>query len=167
MPLTLADQGIRISVMTTKPAAFPVVTTAEATAGVRAECKILKSSYKLGSTGNKKIPDLAVCDPAGSEINGAPTYEGLVTPFIYLDADGKPVVMENDVWDLFAAAGTELWILESEGAPDSAAFATGQRYDVYHVTTATPTKPDDRYAGYVKRNVALTIKKGEEGLVFA
>ena len=168
MPLTLADEHIRIIAFTTKPAAWPVVTPTEANAEDRLECLILKSDYKLGSTGSGQIPDQAVCEPSGSQRNGGPTYEGQqVTPFIYLDADGKPVAAENIAWDLFKVKDTELWILESEGALDSEQFAAGQMYDTYHVVTAPPTKPQDRYAGYVKRTVPLTVRKGYENLIFA
>lgn len=168
MPLTLADEHIRIIAFTTKPTNWPIVTPAEANAEDRLECLILKSDYKLGATGNNKIPDLPVCQAAGSEVNGAPIYEGQqVTPFIYLDADGKPVTAENVAWDLFKESGSELWILESEGAADSEEFATGQMYDTYHVITADPTKPSDRYSGYVKRTVPLTVRKGHENLIFA
>lgn len=167
MPLTLSDEHIRISLMTTKPANWPVVTVAEANAGIRAECAILKSDYKLGSTGTQKIGDLAVCEPSGSERNGARMFEGQqMTPFIYLDNTGKPATAENAVWDMLKDPETKIWVVESEGVDDNEDFAAGEMYDSYEVTTGAATKPQDRYAGYVKRTVPLTVK-GEENLIFA
>lgn len=167
MPKTLADARTRVAILLAAPADLDSIPVATLTAGIDASCKLLKSDYRLSPTASDTVPDTELCSEGNAVTFGASNYEGSVSPFWYLDSNGQPVALENNVWTALREKGSELWIVEREGPKYDVAWAVGDKYEVYHVITDNPQKPTDR-AGYIKRVVPLGVQNAElDGTVVA
>lgn len=163
MPKTLADGRILLTVLTTKPKNLAAITLAELNAGKKISCRVMKSDYQLGATGNSEITEQEMCKRGEGKAPGPASYEGSLTVFRYLDEAGKPIVEDDIAWDLLKELGTELWFVEREGPEESKQWESDDIYDVYEGITNTPTKPSDRFSGYIKRTVKLSITDAKEG----
>ena len=167
MPAVLADGRRRVRLLTTRPNDPAAVTAAEAEAGIKAECRILKSDYALGATGSDTINDAVLCADGNAVTYGASNYSGSMTPLRYFSADGSTIDVEGDtVFAALAEKGTTIYVLDSEGWHHETAFAAGQEYDLYEVVTDNPQKPSDR-GGYVKRVVPLGVQQAWENKTIA
>jgi hypothetical protein len=167
MPKTLADARTRVAILTTEPDDLAAIEVGTLTAGIDASCKLLKSDYRLSPTASDTVDDTELCSEGNAVTFGASNYEGSLTPFWYLDQDGKPVALENTVWLALREKGSELWIVEREGPKYTEPWAVGDNYEVYRVITDNPQKPSDR-AGYIKRVVPLGVQNAElNGVVVA
>lgn len=164
MPKSLADGRIRFRILTTEPADPNAITVTEVNAGIIAECKVLKSDFRLSATGSDTIADTELCSEGNAQAWGASNYEGSMTPFRYLDETGDPVVLEDAVWAAVKEKGTQFWAVVSEGKPHSTNFEVGDEYDAYEVLTDNPQKPTDR-GGYIKRVVPLGVQRAYENKV--
>ena len=89
MPAVLADGRRRVRLLTTKPNDPAAVTASEANAGIKAECRILKSDYTLGATGSETVNDAVLCAEGNAVTFGASNYEGSMTPIRYFTPDGQ------------------------------------------------------------------------------
>ena len=167
---TLADGRIALVALTTKPVNLSAPTLAEITAGKHLECQIMKSDYKLGSTGSSTVPEQEMCKKGEGNAPGPASFEGVLTVFRYLDpATGKPAAGGEDdyAWKMLKTAGTPLWLVEREGPEADVAFASGDEVAVYEVLTGHRTKPDDRFSGYIKRTVAMFVQDADEDATVA
>ena len=169
MPKTLADARIKLTALTTKPADVKAAKIAEltATGSVDLMCGINKADYKLGATGNGSVTEQEACKKGEGNAPGPATYEGSLTPFLYLDADGKLIDGDNKVWGLLKEDGATLHLFEREGKDANAAWEAGDAYEYYEATTGTPQPPSDRFSGYIKRTVPLFIQDHQSGVVAA
>ena len=167
---TLADGRIALVALTTKPVDMSAPTLTEITAGKHLECQIMKSDYKLGSTGSSTVQEQEMCKTGDGNAPGPASYEGSLTVFRYLDpATGKPAAggEDDDAWELLKTPGTHLWIIEREGPKKEIPFASGDEVAVYEILTGHPTKPDDRFSGYIKRTVTLFVQDADEDATVA
>ena len=167
MVKTLADGRILLTALTTKPADINAITVAEMEAGQKISCRIMKSDYQLGATGDSTLPETELCVVGEGQALGATSYGGNITVFRYLDSEGIADVEDDFAWDLVKEKGTELVLVEREGPLESAAVAAGQEYSAYVVQTGTPQKPSNRTEGYIKRTVQLAVLQAAENKVFA
>ncbi len=158
MPKTLADARIKLVALTTAPADPANPTATELNAGVDLSCRILKSDYRLSATASDTIADTELCSEGNAVTYGASNYEGSVTPFRYLDDDGKADVANDVAWETLKEKGTELWLYEREGPHYSVAFEAGDEVEGYYVVTDNPQKPTDR-TGFIKRVVPLGVQR--------
>ena len=166
MPATLADGRLRLRALTTAPENPGAVTAAEADAGEKLECRILKSDFRLSPTNSDTVPDTVLCSEGNAVTFGASNYEGTVTPLRYLDGTGAAEVDNDVAWELLKEKGTHLWLLLSEGKHHEEDFAATDEYELYEVITDEAQKPTDR-AGYVKRVVPLGVQDHRRGVVAA
>lgn len=160
LPKTLADARTRLAILTVKPAdprAIPLATLNGAGA-IDASCRILKSDYRLSPTGSDTVADTELCSEGNAVTYGASNYEATVTPFWYLDEDGKPDALEDVVYQALKEKGTTLWLVEREGPRYDEPWAAGDAYEIYEVVTDNPQKPSDR-GGYIKRTVPLGVQR--------
>lgn len=157
MALTLADGRIRLVALTTKPANPEAVTAAEAAAGVRLECRILKSDFRLSPTASDTIADTPLCKEGNAVSFGASNYEGSITPFRELTPEGLADETNDVAWEALKTKYTRLWLLKSEGKRHTEDIVTGDPYDLYEVITDNPQDPSDR-GGYIKRVVPLGVQ---------
>ena len=165
MPKPLADARTRLAILTTAPTGgVNAVTVTEATAGVDASCKVLKSDYRLSPVASDTVPDTELCSEGNAVTFGASNYEGSLTPFWYLDEDGKSATAEDTVYQALKEKGTALWLVERTGPRYDAPFAAGDVVDVYEVITDNPQKPTD-LSGYIKRTVPLGVQRAALGVV--
>ena len=54
--------------------------------------------------------------------------------------------------------------MEREGPIESKEAAEGDIVSVYEVVLGTPTKPSDRFAGYIKRTAKLNVMDAAENV---
>lgn len=166
MPAVLADGRRRVRLLTTRPNDPSAVTVTEAEAGIKAECRILKSDYSLGATGSETVNDSVLCAEGNATTYGASNYSGSMTPIRYFTPEGTLDTEGDVVFEALREKGTTIYVLDSEGWHHEDAFEAGQEYDLYEVVTDNPQKPSDR-GGFVKRVVPLGVQQAWENRVIA
>lgn len=159
---TLADGRIALWALTTKPKDITKPTVSEINAGKKISCRIMKSDYALGADSDTEITEQEMCKTGEGKAPGPTSYAGNLTVFRYLDENGKPVVADDFVWDLIRKKGTTIWLVEREGPSEPRPLEIGDIVSVYEVVLGTPTKPSDRFAGYIKRTAKLNIMDAAE-----
>lgn len=159
---TLADGRIALWALTAKPANLAKPTITEINAGKKISCRILKNDYALGAESDTEINEQEMCKKGEGKAPGPTTYAGNITVLRYLDEDGKPVAADDFVWDLIKKKGTTIWLVEREGPDEAKEIADGDIVSVYEAVLGTPTKPSDRFAGYIKRTAKLNIMDAAE-----
>lgn len=159
---TLADGRIALWALTAKPKNLAKPTITEITAGKKISCHILKNDYALGAESDTEINEQEMCKKGEGKAPGPTTYAGNITVLRYLDEAGKPVAADDFVWDLIKKKGTTIWLVEREGPDEAKEIADGDIVSVYEAVLGTPTKPSDRFAGYIKRTAKLNIMDAAE-----
>lgn len=159
---TLADGRIALWALTTKPKDMAKISAEEIKAGKKISCHIMKNDYALGAESDTEITEQEMCKKGEGKAPGPTTYAGNITVLRYLDEAGKPVAADDFVWDLIKKKGTTIWLVEREGPVESNEIASGDIVSVYEAVLGTPTKPSDRFAGYIKRTAKLNIMDAAE-----
>lgn len=159
---TLADGRIALWALTVKPKNMSAPTAAEIKAGKKISCYIMKNDYALGAESDTEITEQEMCKTGEGKAPGPTTYAGNLTVFRYLDNNGQPVAADDFVWDLIKKKGTTIWLVEREGPAESKEVQDGDIVSVYEVVLGTPTKPSDRFAGYIKRTAKLNVMDATE-----
>lgn len=159
---TLADGRITLWALTTMPSNMSMPSVPEINAGKKISCHIMKSDYALGADSDTEITEQEMCKTGDGKAPGPTSYAGNITVFRYLDEAGKPVAADDFVWDLVKKKGTTIWLVEREGPVESKEIAEGDIVSVYEVVLGTPTKPSDRFAGYIKRTAKLNVMNAAE-----
>ena len=159
---TLADGRIALWALTAKPQNMATPFVSEINAGKKISCYIMKSDYALGADSDTEITEQEMCKTGEGKAPGPTSYAGNLTVFRYLDEAGKPVSADDFVWDLIRKKGTTIWLVEREGPVESNPITEGDIVSVYEVVLGTPTKPSDRFAGYIKRTAKLNIMDAAE-----
>ena len=159
---TLADGRIALWALTVKPKNMAVPTITEIKAGKKISCHILKQDYALGAESDTEINEQEMCKKGEGKAPGPTTYGGNITVLRYLDEAGKAVAADDFVWDLIKKKGTTIWLAEREGPDEAKEIAEGDIVSVYEAVLGTPTKPSDRFAGYIKRTAKLNVMDAAE-----
>lgn len=159
---TLADGRITLWALTAKPQNISTPSIGEIKAGKKISCHIMKNDYALGADGDAEITEQEMCKTGEGKAPGPTSYAGNLTVFRYLDEAGKPVDADDFVWDLIKKKGTTIWLVEREGPVESKEIAENDIVSVYEVVLGTPTKPSDRFAGYIKRTAKLNVMNAAE-----
>lgn len=159
---TLADGRIALWALTTKPKNLAKPAVEEIKAGKKISCHILKNDYALGAESDTEINEQEMCKKGEGKAPGPTTYAGNITVLRYLDEAGKPVAADDFVWDLIKKKGTTIWLVEREGPDEAKELEIGDIVSVYEAVLGTPTKPSDRFAGYIKRTAKLNIMDAAE-----
>ena len=159
---TLADGRIALWALTAQPQNIATPSVSEINAGKKISCHIMKSDYALGADSDSEITEQEMCKTGEGKAPGPTSYTGNITVFRYLDDNGQPDPSEDFVWDLIKKKGTTIWLVEREGPVESKNIAEGDIVSVYEVVLGTPTKPSDRFAGYIKRTAKLNVMNAAE-----
>jgi hypothetical protein len=159
---TLADGRISLWALTSAPADMAAPKVDEIKAGKKISCRIMKSDYALGADSDAEITEQEMCKKGEGKAPGPTSYTGNITVFRYLDDQGKPVVADDFVWDLIKKKDTSLWLVEREGPDEAKEIEEGDIVSVYEVVLGTPTKPSDRFSGYIKRTAKLNVMDAKE-----
>lgn len=160
MPFSAADNSEKVTVLQTEPADLAALTLTELTAGVEIQDYVLKSDFRLSPTASTTHNDTPL-GAKGTWVNFAESNaEGTVTVIRDLDETGRPVVDGDGaaVFDLFKTKGTHMWVVIRKGPTPDTAWAAGDEYSVYEVTTDEPQEPTDR-AGWQKVVVPLGVRE--------
>lgn len=161
---TLADGRITLWALTVKPKDMTMPTPDEIKAGKKISCRIMKSDYALGADSDTEITEQEMCKTGEGKAPGPTTYAGNITVFRYLDEHGRPDTADDFVWDLIKQKGTTIWLVEREGPIESKEIEDNDIVSVYEVVLGTPTKPSDRFAGYIKRTAKLNVMDAAENV---
>lgn len=164
MPKTLADAHMKVTSLTTVPADPEAMTVTEATAGEDIQCNVLKSDFRLSATGSDTVPDTELCSDSNAVAYGASNFEGSMTPFRYYDETGAPDPVEDFVWELAKAKGTNLYLAVREGKAHDEPWAEGDEYELWHVITDEPQRPTDT-GGFIKKVIPLGPQRVYKGTV--
>lgn len=164
---TLADGRITLWALTTKPKDMAKINAQEITSGKKISCHIMKNDYALGADSDTEITEQEMCKTGDGKAPGPTSYAGNITVFRYLDDAGQAVEADDFVWDLIKKKGTTIWLVEREGPIESKDIAVGDIVSVYEVVLGTPTKPSDRFAGYIKRTAKLNVMDAAEDVAVA
>ena len=157
MPKTLADGRILLTALTTPPANIAAITEAELASGKKISCRIMKSDYTLGPTGSDTVAETEMCKRGKGQAFGQSNYSGTITVFRYLDDKGVAVVEDDFAFEMFKEKGTQVTLVEREGPDEAKPWATSDEYSAYEVSNDDMQPPSDRFAGYIKRTVPLTV----------
>lgn len=161
---TLADGRITLWALTTKPKNMTAPTIAEIKAGKKISCRIMKNDYALGADSDTEITEQEMCKTGEGKAPGPTSYAGNITVFRYLDEAGKPVTADDFVWDLIKQKGITIWLVEREGPIEDKEIEIDDIVSVYEVVLGTPTKPSDRFSGYIKRTAKLNVMDAAENV---
>lgn len=167
MPKTIADGRILLTLLTVKPAKPDAPTVQELKAGKKISCRIMKSDYQLGAAGSNTITETELCNRGEGQAFGLSTYSGSLSVFRYLDDAGVASQEDDFAWEALKEKGTQVWLVEREGPLESKEWAAGDEVSVYEVTTDDPQKPQDRFAGYIKRVIPLAVGAAWENVKIA
>lgn len=106
---SLADEGKRFYILTTKPANPAAPTAAELTAGIDASCKVAREGFAWTPADSDTIDDAELCSTSKAVAPGADNAElNFMLYRYFLDAGGVDPAAD----ELFAAVsqkGTVLW----------------------------------------------------------
>ncbi len=159
MPRTLAHERIKLTGLTVKPTNILVPTIAELAAGIDFECRTLRSETRLSATASDTFSEPLSCEPGNPTDYGASNFEGSLTLFWWLDAQGRLIEAENDCWEAVKIKGSELWFYQRTGPKHSEAWSEDDTdVELFHVRTDNAQQPSDPYAGYIKRVIPLGIQ---------
>lgn len=161
MPKTIADERIKLVALTTKPVDLNSIPVATLTAAVDLSCSVLMSDFRLTAVASDTVNEPALCEGGNSSAPGRSNYEGTVTPFRYLDAEGLPEATNDEAFELMREKGTELWLVKRIGPKFDEPFATGQEVEVFHVFTDNPQDPTE-FTGYIKKVVPMFVQGDSE-----
>lgn len=152
----LADEHVKFTVLTTKPANPDAPTAAELNAGIDASCLVLADDFTWTATDSERVGERALCESTAAESPGIGNYDVGFTAWRWFDSTTGAVDATADT--LFAAVkekGTQVWAYARRtGKTYSAAWAAGD--EIYlggQVTTDTPQVPDG--SGFIKYRIPL------------
>lgn len=156
MARVLADEHIKLTVLTTKPADVEAPTATELNAGIDASCLVFADDYTWTATNSERVGERAICEGSASESPGIGNYDLGITAWRWYDPETGEIDATAD--ELFAALkekGTVVWVYERR---------SGKRYsedwaaaDEIHlggeVTTDTPQATSN--TGFIKYRIPL------------
>ena len=155
---TLADERIRLTILTTPPEDINAITDAELAAGIDASCQVAKNGSRFSAAASATFSDPALCEE-DVEIFGSGTYEATITPFWYLNPeDGSYAEADNPVYEAVREKGTELTYVWRYGPRYEQPWADGDRYDAYIGISDNPQVPTET-GGWIKRTVPVAVQR--------
>lgn len=166
---TLADQNIKITMLTSVPAAgLASMPLATLTAGEDVSCLLAASNTRFSAAASETIADPAVCEGANTQVFGASNFEASAAPFWLLDATtGGYTAADNTVYEALREKGSRVVFVLREGPRYTVDWAAADTYEAYEVITDNPQRPTAQ-AGYVKRIIPLAVQQAElHGVVAA
>lgn len=156
MARVLADEHIKLTVLTTKPANVTEPTATELNAGIDASCLIFADDYSWTATDSERIGERALCEGSASESPGIGNYDLGITAWRWYDPETGEIDAEAD--ELFAALkekGTVVWAYERRtGKEHSEDWAAADEIHLGgEVTTDTPQSTEN--TGFIKYRIPL------------
>lgn len=156
MARVLADEHIKLTVLTTKPADVTAPTATELNAGIDASCLVFADDYTWTATDSERIGERAICEGSASESPGIGNYDLGITAWRWFDPETGEIDAEAD--ELFAALkekGTSVWAYERRtGKEHSEDWAAGDEIHLGgEVTTDTPQVTEN--TGFIKYRIPL------------
>lgn len=156
MARVLADEHIKLTVLTTKPADVTAPTATELNAGIDASCLVFADDYTWTATDSERIGERAICEGSASESPGIGNYDLGVTAWRWFDPETGEIDAAAD--ELFAALkekGTTVWAYERRtGKEHSEDWAAADEIHLGgEVTTDTPQVTEN--TGFIKYRIPL------------
>lgn len=156
MARVLADEHIKLTVLTTKPEDVTAPTATELNAGIDASCLVFADDYTWTATDSERIGERAICEGSASESPGIGNYDLGVTAWRWFDPETGEIDAAAD--ELFAALkekGTTVWAYERRtGKEHSEDWAASDEIHLGgEVTTDTPQVTEN--TGFIKYRIPL------------
>lgn len=158
MPATklLADERIKFTILTVKPANVrkPTLTELNAVTAIEAACLVYADDFTWTATDSERVSEKAVCDPANSESLGSGNYDIGFTAWRWFDSTTLEVDPTADkLFQAVKTKGTTLWgYVRRGGKLHSAAWAATDEIQLGgEFVTDTPQATDN--TGLIKYRI--------------
>ncbi len=162
MPKSLADEHIALVEFAAPPADIEAITEEEWDAAEPLQCRIM--DFRLSPVASDTVQQSELCVATNAQVPTKSNYEGNITIFRYLDADGIPDPANDVAFDSFRLKGTTHYLGVRQGPEHDAAAEDGQEYSYYEVIQDTPGDPTDR-DGFIRKEVQLYVQKAALDMV--
>lgn len=156
MPKTIADEHIALVEFAAPPADIEAITEEEWNAAEPLQCRIM--DFRLSPVASDTVQQSELCEGNNAQVPTKSNYEGSITIFRYLDADGIPDPVNDVAFDSFRLKGTTHYLGVRQGPEHDAAAADGQEYSYFEAIQDHPTEPTDR-GGFIRKEVVLLVQK--------
>jgi hypothetical protein len=153
----LADENIKLSILTTKPVNVEAPTAAELNAGIDASCLVDYNSFQWAAAASTAVNERLLCEGTESSRPGAGNYNLSVTPFRWFDDTTGGFDATGDLlFEALKVKGTEVYgYVRRMDKKYSTPWAAGDEIQLGgSMLTDTPTPPDN--AGSIKYLVPLS-----------
>ena len=155
---TLADGRTKLAILTTKPANPAAPTLTELNAGISAAGLVAKNGTRVTASNSDTVNDPELSSNTNAPTWAASNFEGSIAPFWLLDATtGAYSAGDNAVYEALTPKGTTVFLAFREGPLESAAWAAGDKVDLFEVTTDNPQRPTETGA-WIKRIIPLGVQ---------
>lgn len=164
----LADEHVKLSILTTKPADPAAPTAAELNAGIDASCLVLADDFTWTAADSERVGERALCEGSASESPGVGNYTIGLTAWRYYDEATGAIDPSAD--ELFAALkekGTTAWgYVRRSGKEHTEAWAAADEIPLGgEFVTDTPQVPDG--GGFIKYRIPLLPQRMHDFIAVA
>lgn len=158
----LADEHIKLTFLTTKPAnpLAPTVAELNAVGAIDASCLVFADDFTWTATDSERVGERALCEPSTSESPGTGNYDLSITAWRYFDtATGAVDVPADKLFQAAKVKGTRLYgYVRRSGKRYDAAWAAADEFQLGgEVITDTPQSPDN--GGFIKYKIPLLAQR--------
>lgn len=147
----LADEHIKFTILTAKPANPAAPTAAELNAGIDASCLVLADNFQWTAADSERVGERALCEATAAESPGIGNYNIGFSYWRWFDSvTGAADATTDLLHPVVKEKGTALWgYARRTGKPHSAAWAALDEIQLGgEFTTDTPQAPDG--SGFIK-----------------
>lgn len=156
----LADENIKFTILTTKPANVEAPTIVELNAGIDASCKVDYDSFRWTATASEQVGERLLCEGTASQTPGVGNYDLGITVFRWFDdTTGGFDDTDDALFEALKVKGTEIYgYVRRMDKKHSAPWAATDEIQLGgSVVTDTPQSPDN--AGSIKYTVPLSARQ--------
>ncbi len=153
----LADENIKLSILTTKPTNVESPTATELNAGIDASCLVDYNTFQATAAGSTAVNERLLCEGTESSRPGAGNYNLSITPFRWFDeSTGGFDATADELFEALKVKGTEvyMYVRRMDKKYSEAWAATDEIQVGGSVLTDTPQVPDN--GGSIKYTVPLS-----------
>lgn len=156
MARVLADEHIKLTFLTEKPADVLAPTATELNGGIDASCLVFADDYSWTAADSERVGERAICEGSASESPGIGNYDLSVTAWRWYDPEtGAVDAAADELFEALKVKGTQVWAYERRSGQSHTEDWVGG--DEIHlggaVTTDTPQVPEN--TGFIKYKIPL------------
>ena len=155
----LADEHIKLTMLTAAPADELDPTPTELNAGTDVQCFVFADNFRWTAADSEKVGERALCEATAAESPGIGNYDLAITAWRYFDSTtGAVDAAADSLFQAVKVKGTELWFYARRtGKAHDAAWAAGDEIQLGgRVATDTPQATDN--TGFIKYAIPLSAQ---------